>query len=59
MRCALFGRAPPLVVNLSGGDVAVAEELLNLPDVDAGIQEQGGGGRARAENRCCRAAHLP
>jgi hypothetical protein len=30
VRCAFFGGAPPLVVDLGGGDVAVAEEFLNL-----------------------------
>ena len=33
MRRAFFGRAPTLVVNLGGGDVAVAQELLDLADV--------------------------
>ena len=28
-------------LNLGGGDVAVAEELLDLDDVHAGVQEQG------------------
>ena len=45
MRRAFFGGAPAFVVNLGGGDVAVAQELLNLADIDAGIEEQGGGGR--------------
>jgi len=30
---ALFGGAPAFVVDLRGGDVAVAEQLLNLADV--------------------------
>jgi hypothetical protein len=42
---AFFGRAPAFVVNLGGGDVAVTEQFLHLPNVDAGIQEQGSGGR--------------
>lgn len=32
-----------LVVNLGSGDVAVAEKILYLADVHAGIEEQGGG----------------
>jgi hypothetical protein len=35
--CAFFGRAAALVVNLGGGDVAVAEQLLNLTDIDTCI----------------------
>ncbi len=45
MRRAFFGRAPAFVVDLGGGDVAVAKEFLNLPNIDAGIEEQGSGGR--------------
>ena len=41
MRGALRRAAPPLVVDLRGGDVAVAEQILNFPDVHTGIQEQG------------------
>lgn len=38
-----FRRAPPaLVVNLGGGDVRVAEEVLKLADIEAGVQEQRG-----------------
>jgi len=47
MGCALFGRAPPFIINLSGGDVAMAEELLNLADIDTGIEEQGSSGGAQ------------
>ena len=36
--------AAPLVVDLRGGDVAVAQEVLHLPDVHAGIEQQGGRG---------------
>jgi hypothetical protein len=42
---AFLGRAPAFVVNLGGGDVAVTEQFLHLPNVDAGIEEQGSGGR--------------
>ena len=42
---AFLGRAPAFVVNLGGGDVAVAQEFLNLADIDASIEEQGSGGR--------------
>jgi Predicted pPIWI-associating nuclease len=45
MGCAFFGRAPAFVVNLGGGDVAVTEQFLHLPNIDAGIEEQGSGGR--------------
>jgi hypothetical protein len=41
---AFFGGAPAFVVNLGGGDVAVAQEFLNLTDIDAGIEQQGSGG---------------
>src|SRR6266849_4162659 len=44
---AFFGSAAPFVVNLGSGDVAVAQQLLNLADIDARIQEQGGGGSAQ------------
>jgi hypothetical protein len=37
-----FSSAPPFIVNLGGGDVAVAQELLDLADINAGIKEQGG-----------------
>ena len=50
---ALGGGAPPLVVDLGGGDVAMTEEVLDLADVDAGVEEEGGGGGAegvRGEN---------
>ena len=44
-----FSRAPPFIVNLGGGDVAVAQELLDLTDIDARIKEQGGRGRAQGK----------
>ena len=47
MRRAFFGGAPAFVVNLGGGDVAVAEEFLDLADIDAGIEEQGSSGGAQ------------
>jgi len=34
---AFFGSAPPFVINLGGGDMPVAQQLLNLPDIDTGI----------------------
>ena len=40
-----FGSAPAFIVNLGGGDMAVTEQFLHLPNVDAGIEEQGSGGR--------------
>ena len=45
MGCALFASAPPFIINLGGGDVVVAKELLGLAEIDAGIQTQSGGGR--------------
>jgi hypothetical protein len=45
MRGALLSGAPPFVVNLGGGDVAVTQELLNLAEIDDGIEQQGSGGR--------------
>jgi len=42
---AFLGGTPAFVINLGGGDVAVTEQFLHLPNVDAGIEEQGGGGR--------------
>ena len=41
----LGGGDPLLVVNLGGGDVAVAEQFLDFADVDSGSEEQGGGRR--------------
>jgi hypothetical protein len=40
MRRAFFGRAPAFVVNLGGGDVAVTEQFLHFPNVDAGVEQQ-------------------
>ncbi len=34
----LLGRNPSLVVNLGGGDVGVAEELLHFTDIDFGFE---------------------
>ena len=42
-----LGSAPALVVNLGGGYMAMAQELLDFPDIDAGIQQQGSGGGAQ------------
>jgi hypothetical protein len=44
MAGALGGGAAALVVDLGGGDVAVAEEILHLDDVHAGVEQQGSGG---------------
>lgn len=42
-----FGHgAAALVVDLGGGDVTVAEEILHLDNVNASVKEQGGGGGA-------------
>ena len=49
MRSAFARGAAPLVVNLGGGDVTMAEQFLDFHDVDAGIeQERGSGGAQRA-----------
>jgi|HubBroStandDraft_5_1064220.scaffolds.fasta_scaffold897871_1 hypothetical protein len=42
MRGALFGDAPAFIIILGGG--TVAEELLNLRNIDAGRQKRSGGG---------------
>ena len=44
---AFPGCAPSFVVDLGGGHMAVAEELLDLTDIDACIQQEGGGGGAQ------------
>ena len=36
--------AAALIVNLGGGDVAVAEQLLDLAQIGAAIEQGGGGG---------------
>lgn len=36
--------ASAFVIDLRGGDVAVAEEFLDLADVDTDVQQQRGGG---------------
>ena len=51
MGSALGGGDPALVVDLGGRDVPVAEELLDLADIDPGTQEQGGGGRPERVRR--------
>ena len=38
----LLGRPSSFVVNLRGGHVFVAEQLLNLPDVNAGVEQERG-----------------
>ena len=43
MAGTFFRGDPPLVVNLRRGHVPVAEQLLHLPDVDTGIQQERGG----------------
>lgn len=47
MRGALRSRDAPLVVDLRRGDVAVAEQVLHLSDIDAGVEQQRGGGSAQ------------
>ena len=46
MTRALGGGPSALVVDLRRRDVAVAEQLLDLDDVHAGVEEQGSGGGA-------------
>lgn len=46
MRSAFFGGAPPFIVDLGSSYVPVTQQLMDLADVDAGIEEQGSGGGA-------------
>ena len=39
-----FGGATAFVVDLRGGDVLVSQELLDFADVNARVEEEGGGG---------------
>ncbi len=56
MAGALGGRSPPLVVDLGGGDVAVAEEVLDLYDIHVGVEQERGRGRPQGggsvDQRC-------
>jgi hypothetical protein len=45
MRSALGRSAAALIVDLGGGDVAVPEQLLDLADIDASLEQQGGAQR--------------
>lgn len=58
MRGALRGGPPALVVDLRAGDVAVAEDLLHLGDVDAGVEQERCGRRAERVRRVDAAAVL-
>ena len=42
MRSALTGGSTAFVVDLGGGDVFVAEQLLHFADVDTGIEHESG-----------------
>jgi hypothetical protein len=53
VRGALLSGAPALVIDLGGGNMAMAEQFLDLADVDAGVEQQcrgGGAERVGAEN---------
>ena len=43
--------APPLVVNLGGGDVLMAEQLLHLADIEGTVEQQRGVGRSQRMRR--------
>ena len=45
------GGAPPLVIDLGGSDVPVAEQVLHLSNVDASIEQQSGSGGAERVRR--------
>ena len=49
-----LGGTAALVVDLGRGDVAVGEELLDLADVDAGVEEKRGGRGANRVGGGCR-----
>ncbi len=51
MRSAFARGAAPLVVNLGGGDVTMAEQFLDFHDVDAGIEQERGSGGAQRVRR--------
>ena len=51
MRSALVGLAAALVVDLRGGDVAVAEQLLDFADVFAGVEQSRGSGSTQRVRR--------
>jgi hypothetical protein len=51
MRGALRRPPPPLVVNLSGDNVPVTEQLLHFRDIDAGVEEQRRRGRPQRVRR--------
>ncbi len=51
MRSTLARGASSFVVNLGGGDVTVAEQFADFHDVDAGVEQQRGGGGAQRVRR--------
>jgi hypothetical protein len=44
MRGAFFSRTPPLVIDLRSCHVAMAEQFLDLADINPGIEQQGSSG---------------
>jgi hypothetical protein len=50
------GLAAALVVNLGGGDMAVAQKLLDLAEVGAAVRQGGGGGGPQGVGRVKAAA---
>jgi hypothetical protein len=57
MRSALRRTAPPLVIDLRSGDVAMAEQVLNFPNVHADIQQQCRVGGAKRMRRVDAVSH--
>jgi len=46
-----FSGGAAFVVDPESGDVTAAEQFLHLADIDAGVEQQGGGG-GRAASGC-------
>ena len=59
MAGALRSRPSALVVDLGGGDVAVAEEVLDLDDVHVGVEQERGCRRAEGVRSVDAALHGP
>jgi hypothetical protein len=59
MRGALAGGAAVFLVDLSGSDVFVAEQLLHFPDIDAGIEQKSSAGGAQGMRIVDAVEHFP
>jgi hypothetical protein len=51
MTGAVRRAAPALIVDLRGGDVLMAEQVLHLADIDGAVKQQRGVGRAQRVRR--------